>query len=196
MRNALHEVTILFQLRWMARVAAAIALASLGLILVIRKVFQTELDQNFGKAVQTLRTMDELLLPAVGFSVLVFLLVSSTVVAVVTHFVSHRILRPIFRAETFAEGLHHGDLTTPTPVHGGDQLRGLATEIDRLHGSLITEVRRIGEALERIDPLWEELDDVAPEELAEKAPEILQRIQRELDAAAEGRHGPTGEDWG
>jgi methyl-accepting chemotaxis protein len=156
-------------------------------------MFHAELDQNFGKAVQTMRTIDNLLFLAVGFSVLVFLLVSSTVVAAATYFVSHRLIRPIFRAETFAEGLHRGDLTTPTPVHRGDQLRGLANELDRLHGSLVSEVRRIGEALERIEPLWEELDDVPPEELREKSPEIFNRIQRELDAATEGRHGPTGE---
>ena len=194
MRNALHEVTILFQLRWMARVAGAIALSSLGLIFVARKVFIVELDQNFGKAVQTMRAIDDLLLPAVGFSVLVFLLVSSAAVAAVTYFVSHRLVRPIFRAELFAEGLHRGDLTTPTPVHHGDQLRGLATELERLHGSLVSEVRTIGEALGRIEALWEELDDVPPAELREKAPEIFARIQRELDAATEGRHGPRGED--
>jgi methyl-accepting chemotaxis protein len=193
MRNVLHEVTILFQLRWMARVAGAIALASLGLIFVVRKVFLTELDRNFGKAVQTLRAMDDLLLPAVGFSVLVFLLVASVAVAAGTYFVSHRLVRPIFRAEEFAEGLHRGDLTTPTPVHHGDQLRGLATGIDRLHGSLVSEVRAIGDALARIEPIWEELDDVPPEELQEKSPEIFLRIQRELDTAAEGRHGPIGD---
>ena len=194
MRNALHEVTILFQLRWMARVAGAIALSSLGLVLLVRKVFLTELDQNFGKAVQTMRTIDDLLLPAVGFSVLVFLLVSSAVVAAITYFASHRLVRPIFRAEQFAEGLHRGDLTAPTPAHHGDQLRGLATELERLHGSLVSEVRTIGEALGRIEALWEELDDVPPAELREKAPEIFARIQRELDAATEGRHGPRGED--
>jgi len=55
-------------------------------------------------------------------------------------------------------------------------------------------VRTIGEALGRIELLWEELDDIPPEELREKSPEIFARIQRELGAAAEGRHGPTGGD--
>ena len=194
MRNALHEVTILFQLRWMARLAGAIALSSLGLIFIVRQVFQAELDQNYGRAVQTMRTIDDLLLPAVGFSVLVFLLVSSALVAAITYFVSHRLVRPIFRAELFAEGLHRGDLTTPTPAPRGDQLRGLAIELEKLHGSLVSEVRTIGEALGRIELLWEELDDIPPEELREKSPEIFARIQRELGAAAEGRHGPTGGD--
>jgi methyl-accepting chemotaxis protein len=193
MRNALHEVTILFQLRWMARVAGAITAASLGLLFVVRKVFLTKLDQNYGKAVQTMRAIDDLLLPAVGFSVLVFLLVSSVVVAAITYFLSHRLAWPIFRAELFAEGLHRGDLSTPTFVRHGDQLRGLATELERLHGGLESEVRTIGEALERMELLWEELDDVPPEELREQSPEIFRRMQQELDAATEGRHRPAGE---
>ena len=193
MRNALHEVTILFQLRWMARVAGAIILSSLVLVFVARKVFLTELDRNYGKAVQAMRTIDDLLLPAVGFSVLVFLLVSSAIVAFITYFISHHVAWPIFRAELFAEGLHRGDLSTPTFVRHGDQLRGLATELERLHGSLVSEVRTIGEALERIELLWEELDDVPPEDLREKAPEIFRRMQRELDAATEGRHSPSGD---
>lgn len=191
MRNALHEVTVLFQLRWMTRVAVGIALASLCLLLVVRKVFLTELGPNFGKAVQTMRTLDQVLAATVGFSVLVFLLVAGVVVAIAISFVSHRLVQPIFRAEEFAEGLHRGDLRTPTPVHRDDQLRGLSSEIDGLHGSLVSEVLEIGDALARIELLWEKLDEVSPDGLTENALETLQHIQRELDAASAGRHNPA-----
>ena len=193
MRNALHEVTVLFQLRWMTRVALGIAFASLCLLLVVRKVFLTELGPSFGKAVQTMRTLDHLLLPTVSFSILFFILVAGVVVAVAISLVSHRLVRPIFRAEEFAEGLHRGDLRTPTPVHGDDQLRGFSSEIDRLHGSLVSEVREIGDALARIELLWEKLDNASPTGTTESALEIFQRMQRELDTAAAGRHSPTGE---
>jgi hypothetical protein len=193
MRGVLHEVTVLFQLRWMARVAGAVALSSLCLLLVLRKFFLPKLDPSFARAFQTLRTLEGLLLPAVGFSVLLFLLVVSTIVAIAVYFVSHRLAWPIFRAEHFAEALHHGDLRTPVFVRHGDQLRGLAAALEKLHGSLVAEVRQIGEALERIDGLWEELDDIPPDEYVRRAPEVISRIQRELDAAAAGRHQPVEE---
>ena len=193
MRGVLHEVTVLFQLRWMARVAGAVVLSSLGLLFVLRRWFLPELDPSFARAFQTLRTLESLLLPAVGFSVLAFLLVVSAIVGVAVYFVSHRLAWPIFRAERFAEGLLHGDLRTPIFVRREDQLRGLATALERLHGSLVAEVCAIGVALERIDDLWEELDDIPPEEYLSRAPEVISRIQNELDTAAAGRHQPVEE---
>lgn len=176
-----REINIRFQVRWIIRLAAACIIASLLLLLVLRMVLSHEIGTNFSRSFYALKNMELFLFPAVGFSVLFYILVVSLLVAGVTIFVSHSIAGPIFRLERLAEMLGRGDLSFSTRLRRTDQLISVAETVGELRDSLAGPLREVGRSLERIDSRWKELGQAPPEDYFGMVESFLENMEAELE---------------
>jgi len=188
-----REIQIRYQLRWMVIVAAAIAAAGLAFISVLRGALDQELGSSYQKTYATLHHLQAVLLPMISLSVLIYLVVGSVIVAVVTIFISHSIAGPLFKMEQFADSLRRGEVNFPMRLRRGDQIGLLAESLRELQETLAGRVRSSARALERADQLWVELDAVDPRTESAQAAELLARIDEALLAAdTELSGGATG----
>lgn len=178
-----REIQVRYQLRWIVIVAVSIILASLAFGYSLRHALDQDLGSNFKQIYASLKNLQKVLMPMITLSVLIYLIIGSAVVAIVTVFISHGIAGPIFKMEMFADNLRRGELNFPMRLRRGDQLGQLAEALGDLQQSLTDRLRPFGGALERADRLWEEFDAVSAEKDPARAREILARIDQELLAA-------------
>lgn len=178
-----REIQIRYQLRWIVFVAAAIILASLAFGYTLRHALDQDMGSSYKQAYNTLSNLKKVLFPMISLSVLLYLIIGSVVVAVVTIFISHRIAGPVFKMEMFADRLRQGDLSFSMRLRRGDQMGLLAEALRDLQGSLADRLRPLGRALDRADSLWDELDAIDLGADPVRAREILIRIDQELVAA-------------
>jgi methyl-accepting chemotaxis protein len=178
-----REIQIRYQLRWMIIIAAAIAAASSSFVYTLRRALDQDLGPSYKQAYATLHNLQKVLLPMISLSVLVYLIVGSGIVILVTIFISHSIAGPLFKMEQFAESLRRGEVNFPMRLRSGDQIGLLAESLRELQGSLANRLRPFGRALDRADRLWEELDAVDPQADPVRARELLARLDQELLAA-------------
>lgn len=191
MHGTRHELTLRFRMRWLAHAAFAGAVSAAALLGLLRVFLDAPLDAGFSGAWHTIETLRRVLLPAVGFAVLLWVLLSAAAMGFIAHLVAHRIAGPLLRLEHLAEGLRHGDLAPAPNVRRGDQLPGLAAAIGELEHSLAAQLRPAVSGVEEIERSWEELDGVPPAEYATRAPAILGRIEARLAAIEESLDTPA-----
>lgn len=185
-----REIWIRYQLRWMIIIAAAIAVASASFLFTLRRALDQELGPSYQQAYATLHNLQKVLLPLIGLSVLVYLIIGSAIVALVSIFISHSIAGPLFKMEQFAESLRRGEVNFQMKLRSGDQIGLLAESLRELQSTLADRLRPLGRALVRADRLWVELDAVDPAADPVRAREILARIDQEL-LAADAELGPA-----
>lgn len=188
-----REIQIRYQLRWMIGIAAAIAVASSMFVFTLRRALDQELGTSYKQAYATLHNLQKVLLPMISLSVLIYLIIGSGIVVLVTIFISHSIAGPLFKMEQFAESLRRGELNFPMRLRSGDQIGLLAESLRELQGALADRLRPLGRALNRADRLWAELDAVDPRTDPALTRELLAQIDQELFAAdAELAGSPAG----
>jgi methyl-accepting chemotaxis protein len=188
-----REIQIRYQLRWMIIVAVAITAASAAFLSTLRRALDQDLGSSYQQAYATLHNLQKVLLPIISLSVLIYLIVGSGIVAIVTIFISHSIAGPIFKMEQFAASLQRGELDFSMRLRSGDQISLLAESLRELQGVFAGRLRSFGRALDRADRLWTELDAVDPQADPARARELLARIDEELlTADAELVHGAAG----
>lgn len=175
-----REIQLKFQVRWILGFSAVSILSSVIFLFLLKKVLSQELSSSYSQAFYTLKNFQKLLFPAIGFSVLFYVLLVSALVALITIFISHSIAGPLFRLERFAECLRRGELNYSTRLRQGDQLGGMAKALGELREVLVEQLRPIGLGLERIEEHWQKLDAAAPSEFAGLTDEFLSRIEAEL----------------
>jgi len=178
-----REIQIRYQLRWMIIIAAAIAVASATFVFTLRGALDQDLGPSYKQAYETLRNLQKVLLPLISLSVLIYLIIGSGIVVLVTIFISHSIAGPLFKMEQFAESLRRGTVNFTMRLRTGDQIGLLAESLRGLQEALANRLRPFGRALDRVDRLWEELDAVDLQTDRSRALEILNRIDQELLAA-------------
>ncbi len=175
-----REIWIRYQLRWMIIVAAAIAVASASFLYTLRRALDQDLGPSYKQAYTTLHNLQKVLLPMIGLSVLIYLIIGSVIVALVTIFISHSIAGPLFKMERFAESLRRGAVNFPMRLRSGDQIGLLAESLRELQSALADRLRPLGRVLNRADRLWAEFDAVDTAADPVRAREILARIDEEF----------------
>jgi hypothetical protein len=184
MHGARHEVTLQFRLRWLTRSALAGAVACAAALALLRLFLDAPLGPSFAGAWHAIDALRHVLLPAVGFAVLVWVLLGGAGAALLADMVAHRIAGPLLRLEHLADGLRHGELSPAPHVRHGDQLTGLAAALGDLEEALAAELREAASHAQEIEHAWEELATSPPEELEVRVPETLARIEADLAAIA------------
>jgi len=188
-----REIQIRYQLRWMVVIAVAIAIACSSFVFTLKQSLDQDLGPSYKQAYATLKNLQKVLLPMITLSVLIYLIIGSAIVALITIFISHSIAGPVFRMEQFADSLRRGDVNFPMKLRSGDQIGLLAETLRELQKALANRLRPFGRALDRVEPLWEEFDAVDLQTDRSRALEILARIDQELLAAdAELEQSPAG----
>jgi methyl-accepting chemotaxis protein len=188
-----REIQIRYQLRWMIIIAAAVAIACSSFLFTLRQALDQDLGPSYKQAYATLHNLQQVLFPMIGLSVLIYLIIGSGIVVLITVFISHSIAGPLFKMEQFAESLRRGDVNFPMRLRTGDQIGLLAESLRELQETLANRLRPFGRALERVDRLWVEFDAVDPQADRVRALEILTRIDQELLVAdAELSQSPAG----
>lgn len=181
-----REIQFRYQLRWIVIVAVSIALASISFLFSLKHTLDQEIGPSFKQTFDTLKNLQKVLFPMITLSVLIYLIIGSVIVAVVTIFISHKIAGPIFKMELFGDNLRRGELNSPMRLRSGDQMGLLAESLRELQSSLADGLRPLGRALERSDSLWAQFDALDAEADPARFREILIRIDQELaDADAE-----------
>lgn len=178
-----REIQRGYQLRWMIIIALAIIVASSSLLYSLRKALDQDLGSTYQQTYVTLKNLQKVLLPMISLSVLIYLIIGSAIVVLVSIFISHSIAGPLYKMEQFADSLRRGQLDFPMKLRSGDQIGLLAETLRELQGTLADRLRPLGHALDRADRLWEEFDAVDPQADPSRAREILIRIDQELVAA-------------
>jgi len=178
-----REIQIRYQLRWMIIIAATIAVASSSFLFSLKRALDQDLGPSYKQAYATLHSLQKVLIPMISLSVLIYLIIGSGIVVLVTIFISHSIAGPLFKMEKFAESLRRGELNFPMRLRSGDQIGLLAESLRELQEALANRLRPLGRALDRVDRLWEQLDAVDPRTDPALARELLARIDQELFAA-------------
>lgn len=183
-------IQIRYQLKWMLVVAVAVAVASAAFGYSLRHFLDQDLGSSYKQAYNTLRNLQEVLLPLIALSVLAYLTVGSCIVVLATIFISHSIAGPLYKMEQFAACLRRGELNFPMKLRSGDQVGLLAESLRELQSALADRLRPLGRTLDRADRLWEELDVVSQAVDPARAREILARLDQEL-LAADAELGPA-----
>lgn len=178
-----REIQVRYQLRWIVIVASSIMLASGAFLFSLRHVLDQDMGQSYKQAYNTLKNLEKILFPMISLSVLIYLIIGSALVALVTIFISHKIAGPIFKMELFGDNLRRGELNSPMRLRSGDQMGLLAESLRELQSSLADGLRPLGRALERSDSLWAQFDALDAEADPARFREILIRIDQELAAA-------------
>lgn len=174
-----------FQLSWILLIAFVSVLGSVVLFLTLRGIFTRELGQDYGEAFVIMRNLDELLAPIIGFSILFYIVVVSTLASVVTLFLSYRIAGPIFQIEQMAERLGRGDLTRGASPRHGNELGDLSAAAFTLQEKLATQLAPLKRNVEAMDAAWTELDMASPEEYRDTAAQTLAVIKAQLGSIKE-----------
>lgn len=175
-----REIQIRYQLRWMVIIAVAIAIAGASLLFTLKSTLDHDLGSSYKQTYNTLQNLQKVLFPMISLSVLIYLIIGSSIVALITIFVSHSIAGPLFKMEQFAESLRRGDVNFPMRLRSGDQVGFLAEALRELQEALANRLRPFGRTLDRVDRLWEEFDAVDHRVDRERTLEILTRIDQEL----------------
>lgn len=178
-----REIQIRYQLRWMIIIAAAIAIACTSFLFTLKQALDQDLGPSYKQAYATLQNLQKVLLPMISLSVLIYLIIGSGIVVLITIFISHSIAGPLFKMEQFAESLRRGEVNFSMRLRSGDQIGLLAESLRELQEALANRLRPFGRALDRVDQLWGELDTVDLQTDRSRAREILTRIDQELLAA-------------
>lgn len=188
-----REIQIRYQLRWMIIIAVAIAAASSSFLFTLKQSLDQTLGPSYKETYATLRNLQKVLVPMISLSVLIYLIIGSAIVVLITIFISHSIAGPLFKMEQFAESLRRGAVNFPMRLRSGDQIGLLAEALSELQVALANRLRPFGRALDRADRLWEEFDTVDLQTDRSRALEILSRIDQELLVAdAELARSPAG----
>jgi methyl-accepting chemotaxis protein len=171
-----------FAFAWILRFSLVSFLGGAVLFVVLEKIFSKELGENFGHAFVILKNLDQLLLPAIGFSILFYALVVVAMVVIMTFFISHHITVPLFQLESFAKHIGRCDLSTPIPLKRGDQLAVLYGVVARMQDSMVQQLLPIRARLDAMDKAWAKLDAAPKEKYEEAALLSLQTIEEELSS--------------
>lgn len=181
-----REVTLRFQVRWLLFFTASLALASLLLLWILKTSLNLSLSPDYSQAFHTIKSLQRLLLPAVGFSVLLYVVLLSLLVGVLATLVSHQIAGPVFRLERVAEGIGRGELHYPTRLRRNDQLHGLAESFAELQQHLSAPLKAAGPAMDRLEGVLAELETAAAGDQPQATQDLLARIEQELASIRAG----------
>lgn len=177
-----RQVSVGFHVRWVAWFAAVVVGSGLALIWWLRRMLDHALDSGYSQTFYALKNTQKILFPAVGFSVLLYIIFVSFIVLLMAVFASHRIAGPLFRIEKIAASLQRGELQFSCRLRRGDQLVGLTEDLGKIRDTLVAELRPVGPILERIEGDWRALDAASAAEHADEAAAALARIEAELAA--------------
>ncbi|RMG58489.1 MAG: hypothetical protein D6713_07595 [Deltaproteobacteria bacterium] len=170
-----------FEVKILALVVGGVFLSSLvagGAFLVF---FGRPFSTSFTDTLHTLKHLKEFLFPIVTFALLVFLLVSSLLIFLVSIFSLHRIAGPTVRIERVIEGMERGDFQESVSLRKGDELRGFARTLEEVNRKAHRDRLKLREAGER---LMREMDLLRESPGDEESREKLMGILRELEEAA------------
>ena len=182
-----------FRAAWLVTTTAVIALSSTALFLILRSVLSRDLGTQFSRAYFVMEQARSALWVAVGFSLLAYAALVTTLVTAVTVFLSHHIAWPLHRLERFAEGLGRGDLRSSFHLRRHDQLRELTQALDEFRDHAANRHRAVHHAVERIERRWADLGAAGAAEHARETEKLLAFLVDEVELVRTHlRPGPAG----
>ena len=165
-----------FQFRFMLYFCLLILIGgimSTGLILFFSKGNLTSLFSN-SPLVATDTAF--FILPAVLYTNLVTIVITSLSIIAVTLFVSRKIAGPLFRLEKDITVIAEGDLTHTVRLRKGDQLRELSAAINRMTARLNEKITHVQAGLEQI--VLSASDKGAPEGFLQHLRQLQERAHQ------------------
>lgn len=186
MVRAKRQVSIGYHVRWIVGFTLIVLSSSLALVWWLKRLLDHTLDTGFSQTFYALKNFQKILLPAIGFSVVLYVILVSFIVLLLAVFTSHRIAGPLFRLEKIVAALKCGELNFSSQLRKGDQISGLAAGLGSIRESLVSELQPLGPALQRIEDQWRSLDLASREERTAEAVEALALIEAGLTALRTG----------
>ena len=135
-----------FQRAFIIRFCLLMALGSLLTMVLVYWLARHSTTVAISNGHVAVHSAADYLLPLMGQTVLIQLMVTSFATIGMTMMISHKIGGPLYRLKVMLGGLGNGDLTTPMRLRQGDQLKSIANIYNEALAKLDAQIKGLKKA--------------------------------------------------